>query len=70
MYVPFIIFVQFYHACDGNRVDRYMYCLTDYGILSIGDFLASTCSLWVTLVAMAQIPINYSAAIQVSKEQF
>ena len=58
--------LQFYHACDGDRIDRYVYCLTKYSVLATGDFLASTCSLWVTLVAMARVPLDVTAAVQMT----
>ena len=61
-----LFLLQFYHACDGDRIDKYVYCLTKYSVLATGDFLASTCSLWVTLIAMAQIPLDFSSAAQMA----
>ena len=57
---------QFYHACDGDRIDKFVYCMTKYSVLATGDFLASTVSLWITLIAMAQIPMNISSAVQMA----
>ena len=61
-----LFLLQFYHACDGDRIDKYVYCLTKYSVLATGDFLASTCSLWVTLIAMARIPLDFSSAAQMA----
>ncbi|CAL1547640.1 unnamed protein product [Lymnaea stagnalis] len=50
-----MFFSTFYHACDGNRLDRYRLCFVKYDVLQACDFFGSSCSVWFTLVAMAQI---------------
>lgn len=58
--------MQFYHACDGDRELKYLYCMTRYGVLANGDFFASTCSLWVTVVAMAQLSEKVTTTLQMA----
>lgn len=66
VYLYNMFFSTFYHACDGDRISKYTFCLTQYSVLAVCDFLASYCSLWVTLVAVAQIPIDFNAAVHMA----
>uniref|UniRef100_A0A3P9KPC6 Post-glycosylphosphatidylinositol attachment to proteins 6 n=1 Tax=Oryzias latipes TaxID=8090 RepID=A0A3P9KPC6_ORYLA len=48
-----MFFSTFYHACDQPGVA--VLCIMDYDALQYCDFLGSVCSIWVTILCMAQI---------------
>ncbi|XP_013081009.2 post-GPI attachment to proteins factor 6-like isoform X2 [Biomphalaria glabrata] len=55
VYTYTMFFSTFYHACDGDRLALYRLCIASYEVLQASDFFGSYCSIWYTLIAMAQI---------------
>lgn len=49
-----MFFSSFYHACDSGE-DEYNYCLAKIGVLQFADFYCGLLSIWVTLIAMANL---------------
>ncbi|KAH9496815.1 Transmembrane protein 8B, partial [Bulinus truncatus] len=55
IYTYTMFFSTFYHACDGDRLGLYRLCIISFDVLQAADFFGSYCSIWYTLIAMAQI---------------
>lgn len=55
VYLATMIFSSIYHACDQHSMT---YCIAKYEVLQFSDFFTSILAFWVTLVAMAQLPVN------------
>lgn len=56
VYLATMLFSSLYHACDQHVMT---YCVAKYEVLQYSDFFSSILAFWVTLVAMAEIPIRY-----------
>ncbi|KAG7206139.1 hypothetical protein KM043_003531 [Ampulex compressa] len=56
VYFATMMFSSLYHACD-QHITRY--CIAKYEVLQYCDFFSSILSCWVTLVAMAEIPVDF-----------
>ncbi|XP_018312289.1 transmembrane protein 8B [Mycetomoellerius zeteki] len=54
VYLITMLFSSLYHACDENG----RFCITKYEILQYMDFFSSILAFWVTLIAMAELPIT------------
>jgi hypothetical protein len=52
-----------YHACDQFSTQKY-YCIADYDTLQFADFLAATSAMWVTVLAVADLPQRWAAVMQ------
>ncbi|XP_039632359.1 post-GPI attachment to proteins factor 6-like isoform X4 [Polypterus senegalus] len=63
IYVFTMVFSALYHACDMDRMVRM--CVTDRRVLQYGDFLASTISIWSTLICMARLKYQLRCAMLV-----
>ncbi|XP_064556877.1 uncharacterized protein LOC135441260 isoform X2 [Drosophila montana] len=53
-----MFFSIFYHACDSGE-DEYSFCLVKISVLQFCDFYCGLLAIWVTLIAMANIPPQY-----------
>lgn len=47
---------QLYHCCDNGTL--YSVCVMDYSVLQYCDFFGSVLAVWVTSMAMAEIPLK------------
>ncbi|XP_071645882.1 post-GPI attachment to proteins factor 6 isoform X7 [Temnothorax longispinosus] len=56
VYLVTMLFSSLYHACDQSDGQ---FCITKYEILQYSDFFSSILAFWVTLVAMAELPIAF-----------
>ncbi|XP_017879327.1 post-GPI attachment to proteins factor 6-like isoform X1 [Ceratina calcarata] len=56
VYLATMLFSSLYHACDQHVMT---YCVAKYEVLQYSDFFSSILAFWVTLVAMAEIPIRF-----------
>ncbi|XP_020709413.2 post-GPI attachment to proteins factor 6-like isoform X2 [Athalia rosae] len=56
VYLATMTFSSLYHACDQQFMT---YCVAKYEVLQYSDFFSSILAFWVTLVAMAQLPLRY-----------
>ncbi|XP_051789361.1 transmembrane protein 8B-like isoform X1 [Erpetoichthys calabaricus] len=63
IYAFTMVFSALYHACDMDRMVRM--CVTDRRVLQYGDFLASTLSIWSTLICMARLKYQLRCALLV-----
>lgn len=55
VYCCTLFFSTFYHACEAGE-DVYYYCMMPLHVLQFCDFFSAILALWVTLVAMADVP--------------
>ncbi|XP_025266403.1 post-GPI attachment to proteins factor 6 isoform X1 [Camponotus floridanus] len=55
VYLATMLFSSLYHACDQNGGQ---FCIVKYEVLQYNDFFSSILAFWVTLVAMAKLPID------------
>ncbi|XP_050583175.1 transmembrane protein 8B-like isoform X4 [Bombus affinis] len=56
VYLATMLFSSLYHVCDQHVIT---YCVAKYEVLQYSDFFSSILAFWVTLVAMAEIPIRF-----------
>ncbi|XP_015182403.1 PREDICTED: transmembrane protein 8A-like isoform X1 [Polistes dominula] len=55
IYLSTMLSSALYHACDQLTTN---YCITKFEVLQYCDFFSSILAFWVTLVAMAELPIH------------
>lgn len=55
VYTATMFFSTFYHACEAGE-DVYSWCMMPLGVLQFCDFYTAILAVWVTLVAMADVP--------------
>ncbi|RWS13612.1 transmembrane protein 8B-like protein [Dinothrombium tinctorium] len=58
VYLATMIFSSFYHACDTENI---AICIFKYDVLQFCDFYSAILSFWVTIVAMACLPLSVSS---------
>jgi hypothetical protein len=51
-----------YHACDQFSTQKY-YCIAEYDTLQYADFLAATAAIWVTVLAIADLPSRWTSLL-------
>lgn len=51
-----------YHACDQFGTQKY-YCIAPYDTLQFADFLAATVAIWVTVLAIADLPSRWTSLL-------
>lgn len=56
IYLSTMLSSALYHACDQRVIN---YCITKFEVLQYCDFFSSILAFWVTLVAMAELPIRF-----------
>lgn len=56
VYLATMLFSSMYHACDQHIMT---YCIAKYEVLQYSDFFSSILAFWVTLIAMAELPIHF-----------
>ncbi|XP_036147030.1 post-GPI attachment to proteins factor 6 isoform X3 [Monomorium pharaonis] len=56
VYLVTMLFSSLYHACDQSNGQ---FCITKYEILQYSDFFSSILAFWVTLIAMAELPVAF-----------
>ncbi|XP_015126938.1 post-GPI attachment to proteins factor 6 [Diachasma alloeum] len=56
VYLATMLFSSLYHACDQKFMT---YCIAKYQVLQFSDFFSSILAFWVTLIAMAQLPVQF-----------
>ncbi|KAH0546206.1 post-GPI attachment to proteins factor 6-like [Cotesia glomerata] len=54
VYFSTMLFSSLYHACDQKFMT---YCIANYEVLQYCDFFSSILAFWVTLVAIARLPL-------------
>lgn len=54
-YFSIFLFSTFYHACDAGE-NIISYCIVRMEALQFGDFFCALLSIWVTLIAIADLP--------------
>ncbi|XP_011300613.1 transmembrane protein 8B [Fopius arisanus] len=56
VYLATMVFSALYHACDQKSMT---YCIAKYQVLQFSDFFSSILAFWVTLIAMAELPVQF-----------
>ncbi|KAL6437504.1 hypothetical protein ACFW04_004153 [Cataglyphis niger] len=56
VYLATMLFSSLYHACDQNGGQ---FCIVKYEVLQYNDFFSSILAFYVTLVSMAELPIDF-----------
>ncbi|XP_049821498.1 uncharacterized protein LOC109603011 isoform X2 [Aethina tumida] len=54
-YFSICFFSSFYHACDAGE-NVLTYCIINLSVLQFADFFCAVLSIWLTLIAMADLP--------------
>lgn len=58
VYSSLCFFSTFYHACDAGE-NTLSFCLTKVAVLQFADFFTALLAIWVTLIAIADLPSIY-----------
>lgn len=58
VYASLCFFSTFYHACDAGE-NIISFCITKVAVLQFADFFTALLAIWVTLIAMADLPSIY-----------
>lgn len=59
VYLASMLISALYHACDDQNGRHGRFCIAKYEVLQYNDFFSSILAFWVTLVAMAELPIDF-----------
>ncbi|CAH0551915.1 unnamed protein product [Brassicogethes aeneus] len=63
-YFSICFFSTFYHACDAGE-NQISFCLTRINALQFSDFFCALLAIWMTLIAMADLPLGYTSLAHV-----
>lgn len=55
---------QFYHACDNGTL--YTLCILDYSVLQYCDFYGSIYAVWVTAMALSELPDSLRSFLHIA----
>nr|CAI5849457.1 unnamed protein product [Callosobruchus analis] len=64
-YFSICFFSTFYHSCDAGE-NIISFCLTKANALQFGDFFCALLAIWVTLLAMADLPQMWTSIAQMA----
>jgi hypothetical protein len=62
VYIIAMVCSTMYHACDQFSTQKY-YCIAEYDTLQYADFLAATAAIWVTVLAIADLPSRWTSLL-------
>lgn len=65
VYFAICFFSTFYHACDAGE-NVISFCITRLGALQFADFYCALLAIWVTLIAIADLPSYWPTMCQIT----
>lgn len=65
VYGSLCFFSTFYHACDAGE-NIISFCILKVSVLQFADFFTALLSIWVTLLAMADLPSFYPSVFHMT----
>lgn len=65
VYASTCFFSTFYHACDAGE-NIVSFCITNVSVLQFSDFFTALLGIWVTLIALANLPYSWPSILHMS----